>query len=59
MKHKSLADQNYELIKQHILDPENSQLPENLRYQLDRIVSATKLLGKANVDDLKTIGFIK
>ncbi|NQU52662.1 MAG: hypothetical protein HQ522_09000 [Bacteroidetes bacterium] len=46
MTHKALADQNYELIKQHILDPENSQLPENLKYQLDRIVSATKLLDK-------------
>jgi hypothetical protein len=43
---KSLADQNYELIKQHILDPENSQLPVALQVQLDRIVSATKLLDK-------------
>ena len=46
MKPKSLASQHYNLIKQHILDPENSQLPVTLQYQLDRIVSATKLLDK-------------
>ena len=43
---KSLFNHNYEVIKQHILDPENSQLTTELQFQLDRIISAARLLDK-------------
>lgn len=46
MTKKALSDQNYQLIKSHILDPENSPLEPALQFQLDRLVSATKLLDK-------------
>jgi hypothetical protein len=46
MKGTSLAAQNYELIKQHIVDPENSRLSIPLQKQLDRLLSAAKLLDK-------------
>ena len=46
MTKKALSDQNYQLIKNHILDPENSPLAPALQFQLDRLVSATKLLDK-------------
>jgi hypothetical protein len=42
----SLANTDYETIKQHILDPKNSNLPEHLQPVLDRWYSATKLLDK-------------
>ena len=34
------------LIKAHITDPEHSPLPEQLREQLDRIISMAKVLDK-------------
>jgi hypothetical protein len=46
MSKKALTDEKYELIKAHILDPENSPLPEHLQGQLDRIVSMAKVLDK-------------
>jgi hypothetical protein len=46
MSRKAITDQKYELIKAHILDPENSPLPEHLQEQLDRIVSMSKVLDK-------------
>ena len=46
MSRKAITDQKYELIKAHILDPENSPLPEHLQEQLDRIVSMAKVLDK-------------
>ena len=46
MTQLSLIDQNFETIKQHILDPENSTLPMHLQPVLDRWYSATKLLDK-------------
>lgn len=41
-----LSDQNYEVIKQHILDPENSPLDEIQQDQLNRLLSAAKILDK-------------
>jgi len=41
-----LADLNYELIKQHILDPANSPLDPAQQFQLDRLVSVAKVLDK-------------
>lgn len=43
---KSLESLNHELIKAHILDPENSPLSQKHQKLLDRIVSAAKLLDK-------------
>lgn len=40
----SLQEQHYTTIQQHILDPENTPLPEKLRPQFARVVSAAKLL---------------
>ena len=39
-----LEDQSYELIQQHIIDPEHSPLPVELQDKLNRVVSAAKLL---------------
>ena len=41
-----LADQNFGLIKQHILDPANSPLEPALQNQLNRLLSAAKLFDK-------------
>lgn len=46
MSKKALTDQRAELIKAHILDPENSPLPENMQEQLDRVISMSKVLDK-------------
>jgi hypothetical protein len=43
-KKLSLAEQRYEIILAHILDPENSPLPEENREQFNRVVSAAKML---------------
>jgi hypothetical protein len=41
---QALEEQDYELILSHLLDPENSLLPENLQEKLERILQAAKLL---------------
>ena len=41
-----LEGENYLAIKNHILHPENSSLAPHLQFQLDRILSAAKLLDK-------------
>jgi len=41
---KGLAEQRHELILAHILDPDNSPLPEAYREQFNRIVSASQML---------------
>lgn len=41
---KSLEEQNYELIQAHIIDPENSQLPEGLQQQFARVLQVARLL---------------
>jgi hypothetical protein len=46
MRNKALADQTYELIKGHILDPENSPLPDNLQEQFSRETSVAKVMDK-------------
>lgn len=46
MSRKALEDQNYELIKSAILDPDNNPLPAHLQEPLERTVSAAKLLDK-------------
>ena len=46
MSKKALTDHKYELIKAHILDPENSPLPAHLQIEMDRIISMSKLLDK-------------
>lgn len=40
----SLREQRYEVIQAHILDPENSPLPENLREQFNRVLQVARLL---------------
>lgn len=40
----SLAEQNHELIQQHLIDPEHSPLPENLKEQFNRVLQAARLL---------------
>lgn len=44
MSRKAIGDVKYEAIKNHILDPENSPLSPEHQFQLDRLVSAAKLL---------------
>lgn len=46
MGRKALTDQKHEAIMAHILDPENSPLAPELKEQLDRVVSMSKLLDK-------------
>lgn len=46
MARKALTDEKYEVIKAHILNPEESPLPEHLQEHLDRIVSMAKVLDK-------------
>lgn len=50
MARKALTDEKHEKIMAHILDPEHSPLPAELKDQLDRVVSVSKLL-----DNHKTI----
>lgn len=40
----SLMDVHYEQIQQHIIDPQNSPLPERLRPQFARVMDAARLL---------------
>ena len=40
----ALEEQSYELIRQHIIDPENSPLPEHLRVQCNRVLQIARLL---------------
>lgn len=44
---KQLEDQEYHLIKSHILDPDNSPLPVAQQRQLDRVKVASDLLDKS------------
>jgi len=46
MSKKALSDQRYELIKAHIIDPDNSPLPDHLQGHLDRVVGMAKILDK-------------
>lgn len=46
MSRVALEDTRHELIKAHILDPDHSPLPEELRELLDRIISVSKVLDK-------------
>lgn len=41
---KHLREQRYELILNHILDPENSPLPEKQKIQFKRVISAANML---------------
>jgi len=43
---KALTDNKYELIKAHILNPDNSPLTEEHQEMLDRIISMSKVLDK-------------
>ena len=40
----SLAEQRHELIQQHIIDPENSPLPAELKEQFNRVLQVARLL---------------
>ena len=44
---KQIEDQEYELIKSHILDPDNSPLSPSHQEQLNRIRTASNLLDKS------------
>ena len=46
MSRTALEDTKYELIKAHILDPDNSPLSAEKQYMLERIISAAKVLDK-------------
>lgn len=46
MTRKALTDEKSELIKAHLLDPENSPLPEYMQRELDRVISMAKVLDK-------------
>ena len=46
MSRTALEDTKFELIKAHILDPDNSPLPMEKREQLCRVISAAKVLDK-------------
>lgn len=41
---KSLEEQSYEVILAHILDPDNSPLPAELKDKFNRVISAGKML---------------
>jgi hypothetical protein len=43
-KKKSISEQRYEIVLSHILDPENSPLPEKYKEQFNRIRTAAILL---------------
>ena len=40
----SLSEQRYEVIQAHILDPEHSPLPDNLRDQFNRVLQVARLI---------------
>ncbi|MEI7424194.1 MAG: hypothetical protein WCK18_18975 [Prolixibacteraceae bacterium] len=46
MSRKALEDTNYEMMKAHILYPDDSPLSEEKKEMLDRIISAAKILDK-------------
>lgn len=46
MTRKALTDERYELIKAHIIDPDNSPLPDYLKEEMERVVSMAKVLDK-------------
>lgn len=46
MSKKALEDQNYELIKAHVIDPDNSPLSFEQQVLMDRWVVASKILDK-------------
>jgi hypothetical protein len=46
MTRKALTDEKHELIKAHLLDPENSPLPDYMKPVLDRVISMSKVLDK-------------
>lgn len=46
MTKKALADENYERIKNHILNPDDSPLEPPLQNQLNRLISMAKVLDK-------------
>ena len=46
MTRKALTNEKHELIKAHILDPENSPLPDYMQRELDRVISMAKVLDK-------------
>ena len=46
MSRTALEDTRYEEIKAHVLDPDNSPLPEEKQEMLERVVSASKILDK-------------
>ncbi len=46
MSIKALEDEDYELIKAHMVDPENSPLSPQKQEMMDRWVSASKVLDK-------------
>jgi hypothetical protein len=46
MSIKALEDENYELIRGHILDPGHSPLSPEKQEMLDRVISASKVLDK-------------
>jgi hypothetical protein len=49
MSYKSLTELPADIIKAHILNPENSPLPAHYQELLDRVVSMTKILQKQPV----------
>ncbi len=46
MNRTALEDQNYEMIKAHVFDPDHSPLPKDQRELLDRVIAAAKILAK-------------
>lgn len=46
----SLMEQNYTAIQEHIIDPQNSPLPEQLRPVMNRVLTAAKLLDSYPVE---------
>ena len=40
----ALEEQSYDLIQQHIIDPENSPLPEHLRVQCNRVLHIINIM---------------
>lgn len=46
MTRKALTDEKYELIKAHLLNPEDSPLPEYMQRELERVISMAKVLDK-------------
>lgn len=44
VKKTALTDQAYDIIQAHIIDPENSPLPEKLKERFDRVLQIGRLL---------------